>query len=129
MKYLITILLMAVLSGCLGPLRLTVDDYMVVYQSVELGMSKREVQEILAPSQSRLSSTYIKQSDKYMKDGVAVDILYFRSGWQSDGINTDDEYTPYLFNDDKLVAIGWHILGGARSLGQATDDVLYRQLF
>jgi hypothetical protein len=47
----------------------------------------------------------IKQPDRYVKDGVNVEIIYFRSGWQSDGLTTDDEFTPYLFNDGKLVAI------------------------
>jgi len=58
----------------------------------------------------------------YKKEGVLVEILYFRSGWQSDGLTTDDEFTPYLFNDGKLVAVGWAVLGGAKSHGQTTPQ-------
>ena len=83
---------------------------------------KIQLIEILQPSQSRLSNTEVKQPDMYKKEGVLVEILYFRSGWQSDGLTTDDEFTPYLFNDGKLVAIGWVILGGAKSQGQTTPE-------
>ena len=48
-----------------------------------------------------------------------IEILYFRSGWQSDGITTDDEFTPYVFNDDVLVAIGWATLDGPKTQGQS----------
>ena len=111
------------LGGCASPspspYQQTVDDYMAAYPQIELGMSKVRVADFLASSQGRLSNSEIKQPDRYMKDGVAVDIVYYRSGWQPDGITTDDEFTPYLFNDNKLVAIGWHSIGGAKSQGQA----------
>lgn len=113
------------LSGCaipLSPYQSTVDDYVAIAPSVELGMTKNEVVDMLSPSQRRLGNTEIKQPDIYSKDGVKVEILYFRSGWQSDGLTTDDEFTPYLFNDGKLVAVGWATLGGAKSQGQASSD-------
>ena len=118
-------MLVFALVGCVTPIspyQLTVDDYMVVAPKVSLGMSKAEVVELLQPSQSRLKNTEIKQPDMYKKDGTLVEILYFRSGWQSDGLTTDDEFTPYLFNDGELVAVGWAILGGAKSQGQTTPE-------
>lgn len=123
-KTILTLSLIAVLGGCaLSPYQATVDDYVLVAPSVSLDMTKAEVISILQPSQRRLRNTEIKQSDMYKKNGVLVEILYFRSGWQSDGITTDDEFTPYLFNDGKLVAKGWAILGGAKSQGQAPTNV------
>ena len=118
-KLLLPILFM--LSAC-SPYQLTVDDYVAVAPQISLGMAKQEVISILQPSQRRLSNTEIKQPDMYTKDGVSVEILYFRSGWQSDGLTTDDEFTPYLFNDGKLVAVGWAVLGGAKSQGQARSS-------
>lgn len=117
---------MVILLGCVGRgnsrYRLTVDDYMVAAPTIRLDMSKAEVVEIMQPSQFRLKNTDIKQPDLYRKDGVLVEILYFRSGWQNDGITTDDEFTPYLFNDGSLVAIGWATLGGPRSQGQSAPE-------
>jgi len=45
-----------------------------------------------------------------------------RSARQPDGLTTDDEFTPYIFNDERLVRIGWQVLGGPKALGQATSD-------
>ena len=71
--------LLIFLSGCAGsPYQLTVDDYMAAYPKISLGMTKQEVARILTPSQIRLSSSEIKQPDMYKKEGVMVDILYFK---------------------------------------------------
>ncbi len=120
-----SIVVAASLVGCASmesPYQLTVNEYVVAAPKVSLGMTKVQVIETLQPSQVRLGNTEIKQPDMYTKDGVLVEILYFRSGWQQDGLTTDDEFTPYLFNDGKLVAVGWAILGGAKSQGQATSQ-------
>lgn len=102
-----------------SPIQLTVDDYVAAAPKVSLGMTKAQVVETLQPTQARLRNTDIKQPDMYTKDGVLVEILYFRSGWQaSDGILTDDEFTPYLFKDGKLVAVGWITLGGPKTQAQ-----------
>jgi hypothetical protein len=45
-----------------------------------------------------------------------------RSARQPDGLTTDDEFTPYIFNDGRLVGIGWQVLGGPKTQGQATSD-------
>lgn len=125
MKHILLVVCITAISGCAiitSPYQLTVDGYMVAAPRVSLGMSKSEVVDILQPSQYRLKNTEIKQPDMYKKEGVLVEILYFRSGWQSDGLTTDDEFTPYLFNDGELVAVGWAILGGAKSQGQAAPE-------
>ena len=44
-----------------------------------------------------------------------------RTGRQPDGLTTDDEFTPYIFNNGKLVGIGWHLIGGPKTQGQAAD--------
>lgn len=119
MKNFILILTL-ILAGCASPFQQTVNEYVSAAQNIDLGMDKQEVISILSPSQKRLRNTEKKHPDHYIKDGVNVEIIYFRSGWQSDGLTTDDEFTPYLFNNGKLVAIGWATLGGAKSQGQAT---------
>lgn len=50
-----------------------------------------------------------------LKNGKPVDIYYMRIAWYPDDLQTDDEYTPYIFVDDKLAAVGWDILGGAKT--------------
>lgn len=118
---IILILSILFLAGCsMNSLyRRTIDDYMLAAPKVNLGMTKEEVIKILKPSQSRLKNIDIKHPDTYEKDGVLIEILYFRSGWQKDGIITDEEFTPYVFHDKKLVSIGWASLGGPKSHAQS----------
>jgi len=101
----------------------TVNNYAVAAPKVELGMSKQEVTDILNPTQSLLKNTELRQPDRYIKDGVNVEILYYRSGWVSDGLDTDDEFTPYVFNNDKLVAIGWMTIGGPKNTSSSVPKV------
>ena len=101
-------------SGCVSKYQLTVDEYAAVAHRINLGDSKEQVLAILEPTQSRLDSSDRKYPVLCTRQGISVEIYYFRSGWKDDFLNTDDEYTPYVFNDEKLVAIGWEALGGPR---------------
>lgn len=126
-QVILIIFLSFFLSGCsmVNSMKLNsaIGNYHDHKDQVDLGDSKEEVIAILEPGQSGLPQSMKKDSDKYIKEGVLVEILYFRSLRQSDGLTTDDEFTPYVFNDDKLVAIGWAVLGGSSSQGQAKDEV------
>ncbi len=93
-----------------------------VADQIDLGDSKEAVLAVLLPTQEGLSAGRQKPPEKYLKDGVKVEIYFMRSGRQPDGLTTDDEFTPYLFNDGALVAIGWSALGGPKTQGQATSD-------
>jgi len=87
-------------------------------QSIDLGDSKDSVLRTLSSVQAGVAAKNLKQPDKYIKSGIKVEIYYFRTGRQPDGLTTDDEFTPYLFNDGKLVAIGWRTIGGPKSFGK-----------
>jgi len=108
------------LSGAACQVNQAMIKYNSVKEQVSLGDTKNKVLGILNPTLSPLSSNMMKQSEKYMKDGVLVEVYFFRSGLQPDGLTTDDEFTPYIFNDGKLVGIGWTMLGGAKSQGQTS---------
>ena len=85
---------------------------------VNLGDQKSKVLGILLPTQQLLSARQAKDPDKYLQNGKRIEIYYMRSGRQADGLTTDDEFTPYVFEDDTLIAIGWAALGGAKTQGQ-----------
>ena len=72
----------------------------------------------LLPSQERLKAGERKSPEKFMKGKDLIEIYFFRSGRQPDGLTTDDEFTPYYFVNGKLNGIGWNQLGGAKSQGQ-----------
>ena len=46
---------------------------------------------------------------------MLYEIAYIRSGNVKDDANTDDEYTPYLFQDRTLIGYGWSAVGGKKT--------------
>jgi len=114
----------SLLTGCamlvIDP---AIEKYEAVADQVELGDSKEKVLSLLLPTQEDLPKRYAKNHEKYIKEGVKVEIYFMRSRRQPDGLTTDDEFVPYLFNDGKLVSIGWQMLGGPKTQGQAKSDI------
>ena len=64
-----------VLTGCVGMMiNSAISKYELTADQVELGDSKEKVLAILAPTQEGVSKSGRKNSDKYLKDGVKVEI-------------------------------------------------------
>ena len=95
-----------------------ISQYRAVASKVKLGDSKEDALSALNPTQQGLSGSESKPPEAYIQDGKTIEIYYFRSGRQPDGLTTDDEFTPYTFTNGKLTGIGWSVLGGAKSHGQ-----------
>ncbi len=116
--------ILVVLSGCtVMEIDRVSDDYQAVASRISLGDKKEKVLSILDPIQRELSASARKQSESFLKDGKRIEIYYMRSSRQPDGLTTDDEFTPYVFEDGILVAIGWASLGGPKSQGQTRDSI------
>ena len=105
------------ISGCMEQfyatgtrISIAIKKYRDVESQINLGDSKHKVLRTLLPIQTILTPDLSKVPDRYRKKGVLVEIYYIRSGWLPDGLKTNDEFTPYVFNDNKLVGIGWHII-------------------
>ena len=114
---MLLIVLMLTLTGCVDE---AIRQYDAVAYQVQLGDSKEKVLSLLVPTQEPLSSKEKKRSEQYIEGGTKVEIYYFRTRRQPDGLITDDEFTPYVFRDGILKAIGWTTLGGPKTQGQAT---------
>jgi len=106
-----------VLAGC-SPVGTTIQNYRAVAGRIQLGDSKERVLDLLGPTQEKLPYDEMKDQDSYLEDGNLMEIYYARSGRQPDNLTTDDEFTPYIFKNGKLVAIGWKTLGGPKSFGK-----------
>lgn len=103
------------LAGCTLDTAFRIDsaisDYHRLSPQIRLGDPKEKVTEILGPIQEKLHGNERKVGQTFQKDGKVVEILYFRTGRIPDDMTTDDEFTPYIFIDGKLVGIGWTALG------------------
>ena len=119
MKKILVLVLCLGLFGCaMLEIDPAISKYKAVAPKIKLGDSKEDVLSLLVPTQKSLSGSASKSPEAYIQDGNTVEIYYFRSGRQPDGITTDDEFTPYIFTNGKLTGIGWSVLGGAKSHGQ-----------
>lgn len=76
-------------------------------KKISLGDSKTKVLQILLPTQEGLCEECVKKPTKFVKNGKSIEVHYFRSRWIPDDKTTNNEFTPYFFKDDKLVAVGW----------------------
>lgn len=125
MRNILYIIGLAICLASCGNLEImsTISNYDAVANQVELGDPKDKVLSILLPTQDGLSKSYSKSPEKFTSNGKQVEIYFFRSSWQSDGLTTDDEFTPYTFIDEKLVAIGWAALGGPKTQGQVVPSI------
>jgi hypothetical protein len=126
LTFLLSLTFLFLLSGCginanLKVLRTSIAEHQKVSNQIELGDRKEKVLSILEPIQEPLKPYpyFIKQPEKYIKDDVLVEIFFMHAdGVSQGGPKTDDRFIPYVFNDGKLVGIGWAILGGAKSITQ-----------
>jgi hypothetical protein len=111
------------LSGCVAmQIDSSIAKYEAMADKIELGDKKENVLSVLMPTQESVPKSSRKNPEKYIKEGVKVEIYYMRSARQPDGLTTDDEFVPYLFNNGILVGIGWQVLGGPKTQGQATSS-------
>ena len=122
---IVLFLLTTVISSCAVSTVFEVDANIKEYNShshkISLGDSKEKFLETIYSLQVDLHDKYKKPPESYLKDGVIVEIFFMRSRRQADGLTTDDEFTPYIFNDGKLVAVGWTSIGGPITHGQTRD--------
>ena len=94
-----------------------IESYELKAGQVSLGDTKEQVLNILIPTQLNLSSQFSKPP-KYIENDKIKEIFFFRSRSFADGIVTDDEFMPYIFEDNILVAIGWTTIGGPKTQAQ-----------
>jgi hypothetical protein len=114
MKATVVLLSALLLVGCLTPRSIRV--YREIAPQISLGDSKDHVLELLKPSEYEPDPTVRKKApDQFVKNGVRTYIYYVRSAVFNDAMTTDDEFTPYVFENDVLVAIGWEYLGGPKT--------------
>lgn len=103
------------IGGCNTAVRSAIGRYHQAAPQIQLGMSKDQVLAMLNPTQESLPLGERRAPDQYLQDDLHVEIYFYRSNSNYDGILTDDEMTPYIFLDGKLHAIGWTWLNGPKT--------------
>ena len=109
---LIAIASLAVLYGCSSAAPRAYDD---AVQNVYVGMDKREFDIAMREVNDKTRRKHRRRSEAYQHNGMLYEIVYIRSSNVNDDANTDDEYTPYLFQDGTLIGYGWAAVGGKKT--------------
>jgi predicted thioredoxin/glutaredoxin len=112
MKKIILVMLILVVelmsSACaIVDINPSIERYKKVAHKIHLGDSKEKVLSILLPTQKDLGKEYTKNPYKSVKNGITTEVYYLRSKIIHDDLTTKEEFTPYLFKNGKLKAIGW----------------------
>ena len=82
---------------------------------ISLGFTKSEVLNIMGTSTIKTSDGTIVTSpfrnETMNENGKSYEILFFYTDTKkTDGVITDDELTPIVFNDNKVVGFGWSFM-------------------
>ncbi len=119
----IAVLAVILLAGCWTPQ--SIARYYEIAPLISLGDSRDTVLQMLKPTEREWDPTIKRrQPEQYSSGGKAIYVYYARSAVFNDGITTDDEFTPYVFEDDELVAIGWEYLGGPKTRAEAFNTTV-----
>lgn len=98
-------------AQCRSKAEVQVDKAIAAYKKaasqIEIGASKADVMGILGPIQDDLPPDQGKESEGFMQNGKAFEIAYLRSRRRPNAPITDDDFTPFVFEDAKLVCKGW----------------------
>jgi hypothetical protein len=88
------------------------DYYAQAAPMVQLGISEAAFQALMGPAMEVTKKD--KRPTRFSKGGSLYVVYYPRSAEFWDGEITDDEYTPYIFRDGRLVDVGWDAIGGEK---------------
>ena len=75
-------------------------------REVRIGDQKQRVLSLLTPGQKLIWDEAKRPSKSIAIDGSQYEIIYFRTKFIPDDENLDEEFTPYIFKDEVLIAKG-----------------------
>ena len=119
MKKVLGIMVLGLLLvGCAVPIDESSSNFRNTLPSISLGDSKSNVLSKLIPLHAKLFTSELKPAEQFSRNGDSFYIHYQRSSRIPDGRATDDEFTPFIFVNNKLTEIGWITLQ-PKTFGQA----------
>lgn len=94
--------------GCAGAIKNGIaEKNRASLMKIDVGMTKKEVIEIFGESNSSSFSNPFKREVKTLSNGQVQEALFFITSVIPDDKDTDDEMTPVIFVDKKVIGWGW----------------------
>jgi hypothetical protein len=126
-KFGMVALVVSVLSvaGC-APNPVTqqaVAEYRSVASQISIGDAREHVLAILQTNQQAIPLHFKRRPERYLSYGEQVEIHFVRTGLDSGGSNSDDDFTPYVFKNNVLVSVGWTYVSKTDFLDKAREAI------
>ena len=123
LHFFFAMLIALVGSGCVptSSMQSSVLEYKIIAPKILIGDDKEYVLSMLIPSQANIPIWMQRKSEKYVNYGEAVDIYFLRTGLKSGELNSDDDFTPYVFKKDILSFVGWRYVSRSEYHGKALE--------
>ena len=74
---------------------------------IEVGMTKKQIINIFGEADNDRFSNPFKREVKTLSNGKIQEALFFITSVIPDGLDTDDEMTPVILIDNKVIGWGW----------------------
>jgi len=100
-----------------------VADYKSVASQISIGDAREHVLATLQTNQQIIPSQFKRRPERYLSYGEQVEIHFVRTGLDSGGSNSDDDFTPYVFKNDVLVSVGWTYVSKTDFLDKAREAI------
>ena len=119
----VVIVITFIFNGCvpISSMHSAVLDYKVIAPKISIGDDKEYVLSMLIPSQASIPRQMQRKPEKFMNYGEAVDIYFLRTEINSGDLNSDDDFTPYVFKKGILSFVGWRYVSRSSYHGQALE--------
>ena len=119
----VVIVITFIFNGCvpISSMQSAVLEYKIIAPKISIGDDKEYVLSMLIPLQASIPSQMQRKPEKFMNYGEAVDIYFLRTGINSGDLNSDDDFTPYVFKKGILSFVGWRYVSRSRYHGQALE--------
>lgn len=104
-RFLIITAFIALLAGCGVTMGTLILDNRTNLSKLSYGMSKDQVHEIMGQKTVRSASNPYRTAMFMTSEGVLIEVFYYWTDKPNFGRVTDQELTPVVFNNGKVV--GW----------------------
>lgn len=117
------IVITLILNGCapIPSMQSSGLEYKIIAPKILIGDDKEYVLSMLIPSQANIPSQMQRKPERFMNYGEVVDIYFLRTEINSGNLNSDDDFTPYVFKKGILSFVGWRYVSRSSYHGQALE--------
>lgn len=120
-NFLYLIILSISIAGCgpnrVGLLKKSLRNVEKTSNTIKIGDDQEATVKKLETAMQPYNNRFEKRdlTSIHLKSGKSYQVYFVRNAIYPDGLDTDDEYLPFVFSKGKLIGVGWERLGGPKT--------------